>query len=559
MSRIKRIAAPAILVILFGVLFIQLPVALADRSSEYVWFNPIIDVRRVLVDRFAEPVDEDAMQRAIIEAIVNSLDDPYTTYVPPQDEDAFERQLMGTYVGIGAEVNMTDGHLTIVSPLPDSPALEAGMLPGDVVLEIEGESTYGMTIEECIELLVGEEGTDVTVRVRHRDGEEAELTITRRRIVSRTVRGLQRIDEDWDYWLDPDNRIAYVRLTQFTDNSAGELERTMQRLHGMGLEGLILDLRNNPGGSLDAAIQVADLFLDDGEIVSVKNRGQKERSTRARSRNTLPDSPMLVLVNQTSASASEVVSGALRDNSRARVLGMRTFGKASVQEVRPLPDGAGTLRYTAGYYYLPSGRNLHRRPDSETWGVDPDPGLVIPVEDEDFITMMRNRRPYEIMGQTEGEEASWNDPEWLENELGDVQLARALEAMRLRLAGEDWPHFTDTEPGVSTVTTELEQYSDRRQQLLEQVEHVEEKIRSLQDLPEAAAGRMIDADHSLEDGTMTVRDANGKVVGEFRIVDGDVEMALRSLRLQRLDDKGTDEKDKASPDKSPSSSPDDEQ
>lgn len=536
-SRFKQIVAPTLLVILFGVILFQLPVAIADRSNEYAWFNPIIDIRRVLVDQFAEPVDEDAMQQAIIRAMVQSVDDPYTVYVPPQDEETFQRELTGRYTGIGAEVNMVDGYLTILTPLPGSPALEAGMLPGDVVLEIEGESTYGLSLQECIERLVGEEGTDVTVLVRHQDGKEAELTITRRRIVSRTLRGLHRVNEDWRYWLDEDAGIAYIRLTQFTERTAEELQNVVRRLHDSGLNGLVLDLRDNPGGSLEAAIQVADLFLSEGVIVSVKNRGQEQRSTRASARGTLPRTDMLVVVNQNSASASEIVAGALSDNGHARVLGMRTFGKGSVQEVRPLPDGAGTLKYTAGYYYLPDGRNLHRRPDAETWGVDPGPGMVITMDDEDYVQMLRNRRPFEIMGQTESDEVAWHDVQWIEEEIGDVQLARALDAMRSKLAGEGWPSFNDRTPGSAAVTGELEQYSERRRRLMEQLQSVESKLLELRGIPDAGdAARLLETDEPVENGTLTIRDESGEVVGEFRIVDGDIELALRSLQLQRVDD-----------------------
>lgn len=543
MTRFKNVLAPMLLVLLFGAVLIRLPVALADRTSDYSWFNPIIDTRRILLDRFVEEIDEDAMQLAILRAMTESVDDPYTVYVPPADEETFQKDLTGTYVGIGAEVNMIDGYLTIITPMPDSPALEAGVLPGDIVLEIEGESTYGLAVEECINRLLGAEGTEVEIRVRHLDGQEADLTVTRRRIIHRTVRGIQRLDDGWDHWLDRDAGIGYVRITQFIDRrngeltTAGEVENAVRALLDDGMNGLVVDLRDNPGGSLDSAIQVADLFLQSGTIVAVRSpRTGEGRSWDANARGTLPQVPMVIIVNQASASASEIVAGALRDNDRARILGMRTFGKGSVQEVRPLPDHEGTLKYTTAYYYLPSGRNLHRKPDSTEWGVDPHPGLVVAMTDEAYVEMMRRRRPFEVLGQSEGDTAQWSSIEWLRNEVRDEQLAGALQALQTHLAGEPWPTIGDEDSGAVAVAQDLQRYSEARNRILEQLAEIDNRIQDLRTAGDAVGvERLLPEEADPRDGVLTLRDREGHVIGQYRVMGGDVERALGALRLEPVD------------------------
>jgi N6-L-threonylcarbamoyladenine synthase len=399
--RLKRVIAPGLLVALAASLLIQLPLAIADRSAAYEWFDPIIDIRRILVDRYVSEPDQAAMQEAMIDAMIEVLDDPYTQYVPPAATAEFNKQLRGTYAGIGAEVNIVDGYLVIVSPMDDSPALHAGVMAGDTVLEIEGESTFELPVDACVDRLTGEAGTPVSIKVRHLDGSEEDLSITRKRIVTRTVKGLRRIGEAWSYCVDADLRLQYLRVTQFNASTIDELRAALDGLIEEGLGGLILDLRDNPGGGLPTAVAMTDLFLREGLIVSVRPRVGDEVVYRANEEGTLPDFPMVVLVNGNSASASEIVSGALQDNGRAKVIGTRTFGKGSVQEVRGLNYGSGTLKFTAAHYYLPSGRNINRVADGVEWGVDPDPGYVIAVSDDEYLDGFRARREFEIIREPE--------------------------------------------------------------------------------------------------------------------------------------------------------------
>lgn len=536
----KRIIGPVLLFVLFGTLLVQLPLAIADRTSVYEWYNTIQDVRHVLVENYVEAPDEAAMQRAMIEAMIETLDDPYTQYIAPVDTDEFNKQLRGTYAGIGAEVNFVDGHLVIISPMDDSPALRAGVMAGDIVLEIAGESTfeekpanYRRKLNECVDKLTGELGTAVDLLVRHLNGSEETITVVRDRIVTRTVRGLRRVGEAWSYCVDSALGLDYIRITQFNEATVDELKAALDRLQARGLNGLILDLRDNPGGGLPTAVAMADLFLESGAIVSVRPRVGEETTYSARPEGTLPMFPMIVLVNGTSASASEIVAGALQENGRARVLGTRTYGKASVQEVRTLPYNEGTLKFTTAHYYLPSGRNLNRMSESSVaWGVDPDPGFVIPISDDDYIEMFRARREYEIIRENHEPANVCTGPEWIREHLLDEQLAIAAEALQTRMRGEDWPKLSEEDAGQVAFNQELSRAMDHRTRLYEQLRRTEERIDSLQQLA-SESGRvpLLPADVDLIDGTITIHDKHGNLIGTYHIDGGDVSLALETVAL----------------------------
>ena len=217
------------------------------------------------------------------------------------------------------------------------------------------------------------------------------------------------------------------------------MREALDQLDAAGTKAIVLDLRFNGGGTLDGAIDVADLFLDRGVIVSVRDRdgdGRKWTATADADDHLIP---IVVLVNDGSASASEIVAGALQDNGRAKILGERSFGQGSVQEVRPLPDDRGTLKMTTARYYLPKGRNLDRRGDVEVWGVDPDPGFVIDLDNAEYAKIVENRRRYEpINDGGDGLDARFDDPDWIEQEIADPQLAAALRTLQSRVTTGEW-------------------------------------------------------------------------------------------------------------------------
>lgn len=475
-----RSAIPLTTILLAAAALIASAAAFRVRG-DYAWFDPLVEVKGLLERHHVEPADPARMRDAALSAMAASLEDPYTVYVPPAEEADFNKELRGTYVGIGAEIDIVDGWLTIVSPLDDSPALAAGVMAGDTVLSIEGESTFGLTPQQCADRLMGEAGTPVSIRVRHRDGVEMDIEIVRQPIRTRTVRGFRRNGDDWDLLIDPAARIAYVRVGQFTDETVPDLRASLASIDPP-LEGLILDLRSNGGGTLQGAIEMADLLLEGGTIVSVRSRRGTERAWEAEVDSDDLRVPMVVLVNGGSASASEIVAGALQENGRAKVLGTRTFGKGSVQEVRELPENAGILKMTTAHYALPSGRSLQRRSDSEIWGVDPSPGFHVAMTTEEARQLFRNRRGYEAIGGEAPEIAAqrWDDPEWIGESLGDRQLAAAVEALQGRLASGEWPTVGDDPPAVGEPSEELAAQREFRTRLLRELQSVEERIAALE-------------------------------------------------------------------------------
>ena len=468
-------------VLLGAAALMQSTLAFRGTSNDYAWFDPIVEVRGLLLENFVTPVDEGSMRDAAIAAMAESLGDPYTVYVPPASEDDFNKDLRGAYVGIGAEIEIVDGWLTIVTPLDESPALAAGVRSGDTVLSIEGETTFGLSSRQCADRLMGEAGTTVNIRVRHADGEEQDLAIVRSPIRTRTVRGFGRDGESWRFMLDPDSRIAYIRVTQFTDETVAELRAAIESIDPPPAA-LVLDLRFNGGGTLTGAIEMADLFLEEGTVVSVKSRRGLERSWAADQDEDDFGIPMVVLVNGSSASASEIVAGAMQENGRAKVLGQRTFGKGSVQEVRELSDEAGILKLTTAHYALPSGRSLHRTPDSEQWGVDPDPGFHVPMSDDQNRDLVVGRRTYEAIGNAVDAATleQWGDPAWLRESLGDLQLAAAIEALEARLRSGEWVTVGDDSSAIAVAADELRNQIEFRRRLLRELESVEARIARLE-------------------------------------------------------------------------------
>jgi carboxyl-terminal processing protease len=287
-----------LLILLSTLAIVQFSIGITSSSPSYEWFDPLIDVRGVLVDRHLEEPDEEAMQQAAIEAMIESLDDPYAMFVPDEKEKAFIKDLEGDYAGIGAEVRMIDGELIIITPMENSPALIAGVKAGDVVELIDGEHANDATIQSLIERLTGPVGTDVNVLVRHKDGSKEELTITRGHIQSPSVSGLIRRNQQWSWCLDEANGIAYIRIRQFNETTPQELALALLATEQAGLKnGVVIDLRDNPGGALSAAITISNMFLDQGTIVTVSGRADPQRSWDAQPDHILHDVPILILVN----------------------------------------------------------------------------------------------------------------------------------------------------------------------------------------------------------------------------------------------------------------------
>jgi carboxyl-terminal processing protease len=525
---------PLLLLLLTTLAIVQFSIAITSSSPSYEWFDPLIDVRGVLVDRHVNPPDEEAMQQEAIRAMIESLDDPYALFVPDDKEEAFVKDLEGDYAGIGAQVRMIDSELNIISPMENSPALKAGIKAGDVVERIDGEPATDATIDKLIERLTGPVGTDVVVRVRHKDASKEDITITRGHIKSQSIAGLVRRNQTWTWCLDDENGIAYVRIIQFNDTTPLELINALKTAEQQNrIEGLVIDLRENPGGSLSAAIHIADMFLESGTIVTVTSRANPIRSWDADPQQVLQDVPIIVLVNGNSASASEIVSGSLQANNRVAILGTRTYGKGSVQEVLELTTG-GMLKFTTGRYDLANGRTIDKKlsKDSGLWGVDPTEGLVILETRKEATLRVKSREPYTIITDHEPDTFICGDLDWIESTLNDHQLAQSLIALRAKLETGAWPTLSEDDPVVAGISDAVTELAKERIEILKELVKVSDQLTALQTELDDEDVSLIPVDTNLKNAVVTLTDENGNSIGSWRVTNGNIEAALDSLRLE---------------------------
>ena len=367
------------------------------------------------------------------------------TYVAwPGDVAEFHKDMTSEYSGVGIVINKVGGKLTVDSLFEEAPAYRAGLDAGDTIVAIDGESTEKITLQMAVRRITGKQGTDVILTIDRAGFEEPrDFTVTRDRIVVKTVRGLYRdAGGGWQYFADPNERIAYVRLTGFAGETHKSLRTTLNDLKEKGMRGLILDLRNNGGGYLSSAVEVVDDFVDKGTIVTTQGRSSRlsETETAHRRRTFDAELPMVVLINSYSASASEIVSGSLKDHGRALVIGTRSFGKGNVQQIQQLRPSTAELKLTIAYYYLPSGRRVHRDPKDrlkKDYGVEPH--LEMEVVGEHVVEMYKTRREAGILhlnGYTEGE-SKWKIYSADEMLASDAQLNLAVMCLRgSLLAGE---------------------------------------------------------------------------------------------------------------------------
>lgn len=516
---------------------------LALARRDYTFFDPIIDVERLVVQRYVTEPDTKAMQTAAIRGMIDALNDPYTVYIPEADTREFNKELTGDFVGIGVQVVLRDEWLTVVTPLEGSPAFRAGVMAEDRIVEIEGRPTLGISTDDAVSMLTGQPGTPVTIVVE-RAGQRITKTIVRQRIIARTVKGFHfgavpgapaDAEPDWNYLIDPQRRIAYIRFTQFTPTSADEITAVLERLGARRgeLAGLVLDLRWNPGGVLTDAVRIADLFLDKGVIVSTRGRTRQEEVARAVSDGTLPDFPLALLINSGSASASEVLAGALVEAGRAVAIGTRTFGKGSVQSVITLPSGHGQLKITEQLYYLPSGRSIHRSDASTTWGVDPSPGFFVPMTEQETRDMLEVRRREEVIDPTRPVDlATWTSPDWIAREIKDPQLAAAIRAIQLRVDTGSWvPTGQPLPEPTAQAGDERRRLAQLRTRMERELMRIDRRLDAMGAVPEEPRP-VLPEDLDLVGGRIEVFDRNGKPIRTLRIVGPGLPQALRDADVR---------------------------
>lgn len=400
------------------VVLLLLPSSAGAASSDtYRQLNLFGDVfERVRAD-FVDEVQDKELIESAIDGMLMSLD-PHSSYLNPEKYEEMQVQTKGEFGGLGIEVTMENRLVKVVSPIDDTPAYHAGIKAGDLITHLDGKQVLGLTLSEAVESMRGPVGTDIVLTVR-REGVDKplEVTITRAIIKIRSVRS--RAEGD----------AGYIRITTFNEQTVNGVKKAVEDIRnqiGDSMIGLILDLRNNPGGLLDQAVGVSDLFLDKGEIVST--RGRRHDSTQrfnAKPGDLAEGLPLVLLINGGSASASEIVAGALQDHRRAIVLGTKSFGKGSVQTIIPI-SGRGAIRLTTARYFTPSGYSIQAK------GIEPDiivkQARIETVDDEKRRSEATLRNPLDGGGSEPDDPAKSNDRS--DTAQQDYQLARALDLLR---------------------------------------------------------------------------------------------------------------------------------
>ncbi|HEY9214996.1 MAG TPA: S41 family peptidase [Ancylobacter sp.] len=405
-------------------LLLQPGTAMAAASDTYRQLNLFGDVfERVRADYVEKPEDSKLVEAAI-NGMLSSLD-PHSTYMDAKDFRDMQVQTRGQFGGLGIEVTMEDGLVKVVAPIDDTPAAKAGVQAGDLIAKLDGEEVKGMTLSQAVEKMRGAVATPIKLTVIRKGSDKPiELTLVRDIINIKSVRS--RVEA---------NDIGYIRITSFSESTGESLKKAMDDLTAQigkdKLKGFIVDLRNNPGGLLDQAIEVSDTFLDRGEIVSTRGRNADETERRnARPGDLAEGKPVIVLVNGGSASASEIVAGALQDHKRATILGSLSFGKGSVQTVIPV-SGNAAIKLTTARYYTPSGRSIQAK------GISPDIELVQDVpkdvkEKAEAAGVETTRGEASLRGHlTNGEDEKTGSPAYVPPDpKDDTQLKLAIDLMQ---------------------------------------------------------------------------------------------------------------------------------
>ncbi|MDX9912554.1 MAG: S41 family peptidase [Phycisphaerales bacterium] len=408
-------------------------------------------IERVLAaNRKSVRVMDEALLHEFGNGVMGHLD-RFSAIIWPDELARFQKNTAGRFIGIGVHIRLDEMfNLQIVTPLDGTPAQRAGLRANDIIKKVDGQSTVGFSLDQAIDTITGPRGTDVTLTIeRERDGEKQvfDVDVKRDQIEVASVKGWERTgpgENDWDWFVDQENGIGYVRLTQFAEETSREFDNAVAQMRKQGLRGLVVDLRYNPGGLLDQAVELSNRFVDSGLLVrTVGSSGNTvEQHVASPGRATVNDLPIAVLINESSASASEILSGVIQDYAetgalRAVLVGKRTYGKGSVQNVWPLTGNASAIRLTTQYYLLPSGRMIHRLEGASQWGVDPDVEVsMLPSQEEDALNLRLYSDVWALdeKGQKVEIAEEQRDPDTLISEGVDVQLQTALVILQTQVS-----------------------------------------------------------------------------------------------------------------------------
>ncbi|HEY1379264.1 MAG TPA: S41 family peptidase, partial [Gemmataceae bacterium] len=417
----------------------------------------LADAREHLGKR--EDLDSNKDVDLSLQMMMSNLD-PYTTYIDADQLEKAKIEFQGNFTGIGVQIRRVAAKdaLMVVTPIKGSPAYRAGLKAGDLITQIETDrdekgkdlpapktyTTQGMRTETAVKHILGKPGTKVRITVQ-REGASQPLEFELRRgsVEVETVLGATRKEDDsWDFYIDPENKIGYIQLTQFNRGSFRDMEEAIRKLDKSGLKGLVLDLRDDPGGLLSAAVQIADLFIDDGLIVTIRPRVGREQPYGGEHEGSYLNFPMVCLVNNGSASGSEIVAACLQDQKRAVIIGERSYGKGSVQNIQPFSPTNGEIKLTTATFWRPSGKNLNKssikdydkmsKEDLEKldWGVRPDHGYVIKLDPKERFELDTHLREREIIPRRD---APPKETKETKPEFKDRQLEAALDYLKSQI------------------------------------------------------------------------------------------------------------------------------
>ena len=390
-----------------------------DERSLFELLDLVGEVMDRIRSDYVEEVSDSRLIEAAIEGMLRELD-PHSSYFNPDDFKDLREQTRGEFGGLGIEVTTENDFVKVVSPIDDTPAFRAGLQAGDLITAIDGQSTRGFSLNQAVEQMRGAVGTDIVLTIFREGQEPFDVTITRDRIRVQSVRSR----------LESDGTVGYLRISSFNEQTQPGLERAIASLKEEAngkLTGYVLDLRNNPGGLLDQAVSVSDTFLERGEIVSTRSRNAEDgQRFQARAGDLIEGLPLVVLINDGSASASEIVAGALQDHNRAVLVGTRSFGKGSVQTIMPVGSGGTAIKLTTSRYYTPSGRSI------QELGIVPD----VVVEQGTFQAVERQERhESDLAGALRNENGEAGDDQAevqaSERAIQDYQLAQAVRLLQV--------------------------------------------------------------------------------------------------------------------------------
>lgn len=399
------------LYLLFGIALVSLACYVkadsAYRSRYGQMADTFVDAMKQIDQHFIEPVEERRLFEAALTGMISQLGDPYSAYEPPQEALEFRQQLDQQFGGIGVEVviDPSTRRLTVTSPMIGTPAFEAGIVAGDQIVAIDGQTTEGMEYEEARRRMRGEPGESVMLSILH-PGQTAAHDISLVRAVIKIPSVLGDTHDEhgrWDYTLAESPHVGYVRIISFGEQTVSELEVALKELEKQHVRGLVIDLRRNFGGILRTAVATCDFFVNDGIIVTTRGRDKKQNLEvfKASGKARYAQWPMVVLVDHWTASAAEIVAACLQDHGRAVIVGERTWGKGTVQNVIPLEGGKSALKLTVATYWRPNEINIHRlanAKEDDDWGVKPDKGLDVPLNQEEQMRLAEERRQRDMRG-----------------------------------------------------------------------------------------------------------------------------------------------------------------